>query len=123
MLFAHYRARVDELEVAKAITEAKKAINEFTKIGKRAIKEVELLMVVILSAIFEYRRNPAMFGTCWTKYDFAVTQTLKRVITLLSNKLHEDFRLNNRDRLENYIKRIKLAANFNDFVYNLPDEV
>lgn len=121
-LFGSYRAMTDELMLAKAIGEAKKSINEFKKIDKRVIKEVELLMI-ILTTVFEDRTNPAQFGTCWTKYDFAVTQTLKRVISLLQKKLHEDYLLDYKEILEKYIRRLKASSRFNDFVYVLPDEI
>lgn len=88
-LFSRYRSPSDELEVAKGIGEAKKAINQFTKIDKRPEKEADLLMI-ILENIFDNVDNPARLGTCWSKYDLAVTQTLKRLITVAKTKLHED---------------------------------
>ena len=121
-LTAHYRARVNELAMAKAIGVAKKAINEFTKIDKRPEKEANLLMV-ILDHVFDISQNPAAFGTCFTKYDFAVTQTLKRFISVVKNKLHEDFLMDYKERVDHYLSNLKNAANFNDFVYALPDEL
>ena len=122
IVFRSFSARVNELAVAKAIGNAKKVINQFTKVDKRPEKEAALLMI-ILDAIFINTGNPARFGTCWTKYDLVVTQTLKRLITILRNKLHEDFLLDFKPQVDKYLVRMKSASSFNDFVYELPDEL
>lgn len=121
-LFGVYRAKSDELALAKAIGEAKKVINRFTKVDKRPEKEVALLMI-ILKAVFEDVDNPARLGTCWRRYDLSVAQTLKRVITLIGNKLHEDYQLDYKGKIDRYLLRIKSASGFNDFVYDLPQEL
>ncbi len=121
-LFVPYRAKSDELAVAKAIGAAKKVINDFTKVDKRPEKEVGLL-TVILDAVFEDNGNPARLGTCWRKYDLTVAQTLKRLISILRNKLHEDYLLDFKPTVDKYLIRIKSASGSNDFVYDLPNEL
>lgn len=121
-LFTIYRSRSDELAVAKAIGEAKKVINEFTRVDKRPEKEAELLMI-ILKAVFDDQDNPARFGTCWTKYDLTVAQTLKRLITIIKKKLHEDYLFDYKREIDRYLVRLKATSNFNDFVYELPKEL
>lgn len=71
VLFAPYRTKIDELALAKAIGEAKKVVNRFTKVDKRPHKEAELI-TTILDAVLIDPHNPAKLGTCWTEYDFAV---------------------------------------------------
>jgi|GEM_PF-1830887 len=121
-LFDYYRARADELILAKAISEAKKVINEFKKIDKRPEKEAELLMV-ILEEVFDRPPSDVRFGTCWTKYDHVVAQTLKRLITLIKTKLHEDHLMDYKPQIDKYVFRLKSASSFNDFVWELPDEL
>ncbi|MCP4458793.1 MAG: hypothetical protein GY816_12335 [Cytophagales bacterium] len=122
VIFSSHQSMTDELGMAKAIGEAKKVINEFTKIDKRPEREIDLLMT-ILEAVFDVPGNLAEFGTCWTKYDLSVTQTLKRVISIIQNKLHEDFHLNYKEKTDRYLIRLKSGSSFNDFVYDLPDEL
>ncbi len=121
VLLASYRAKSDELAVAKGIGEAKKVINRFTKVDKRPEKEAKLLML-ILDAVFK-PGNPARLGTCWTKYDLTVAQTLKRLITIIKNKLHEDYLMNFKPEVDKYLIRIKSASSFNDIVYDLPSDL
>jgi len=120
-LFISYRAKSDELAVAKAIGEAKKVINRFTKVDRRPEKEAELL-ILILDAIFE-PGNPARLGTCWTKYDLTVAQTLKRLLTIIRNKLHEDYLLDFKPKLNMYLTKVKSTSGFHDFIYDLPDNL
>ncbi len=121
-LFARYRGPSDELEMAKGIGEAKKVINQFTKIDKRPEKEAELL-ILILEIVFNDANNPASFGTCWSKYDLSVTQTLKRLITIIRTKLHEDHLLDYKSAVDSYLAQIWKAAGFHDFVWELPKEL
>lgn len=121
VLFSNYRTYAEEQAPAKAINEAKKVIKSFTIIDKRPEKEAALHMI-ILETIFE-NSYQAQFGTCWTKYDWVVSQTLKRLITLVTKKLHEDYLLDYKPKLDQYLKRIKSVPDFNDFVYVLPDKL
>jgi hypothetical protein len=119
-MHTYYRAPCDELIMAKAISNAKKIIVQFAKLDKRPEKEAELLMD-ILKVVFD--ENPAQLGTCWTKYDHSVGQTIKKLITLIKSKLHEDYLIEYKEPLESYISRLKRTSSFNDSIYLLPDTI
>ena len=115
-----YRAHSQELANAKAINEAKRVIDHFTKIDKDPIKEAEMLLMILNVVL---NQSDANLGTCWTKYDLTVTQTIRRLITVICNKIHEDHLLDFKPKVDKYLKLLKSHSNFNDFVWDLPDEL
>jgi hypothetical protein len=131
-LFADVKAEIEDAmnvyinygviqkNLAKGIQKATQAINRYKAIDRRPEKEGELIMYM-LEIIFTDFGNE--FGTCWTVFDFRVAQAVSKLITIVTKKIHEDYRMDFEDNINRYIKRLKSVASHNDVIYNLPDKI
>lgn len=104
--------------LARGIGNASKEIARFKSVLSPEL-ETELNMH-LLDIIFSDLSNE--LGTCWTVFDHKVTQTLSKTLTLVTKKIHEDYRVEFEEQLNNYLFRIKKASHL-DYVYNLPNRI
>jgi hypothetical protein len=97
-----------------------KRVNEFTKVSKNKIQEVDLLMYLLKKSFSDYN---LCFGTYSTAFDYKVFLILKRAINIVVKKIHEDYLLNYQDSLNLYLKNIHKKSNHLDSIYDLPAEI
>ncbi|MDK2842459.1 MAG: hypothetical protein PWQ17_1965 [Anaerophaga sp.] len=110
----------EELQIANMLGACIKRINEFTKISKNKVLEAELLLY-ILQVPFSLPTN--MFGTCFMQYDTKVAMIVKRLITIVTKKLHEDYKIEYEDKINEYLQILHRTSNHIDTVYNLPGKI
>ncbi|MEQ8415447.1 MAG: hypothetical protein RIB71_13310 [Imperialibacter sp.] len=106
--------------LAKGIQKATQAINRYKAIDRRPEKEGELIMHMLEIIFTEFGNE---FGTCWTVFDFRVAQAVSKVVTIVTKKIHADYRMDFEDKINGYIQRLKAVASHNDVIYNLPDKI
>jgi len=97
-----------------------KRINEFSKVSKKKNLEADLILHV-LAIPFSYPTN--MLGTCFTAYDYKTGMLLKRLITLVTKKLHEDYRIEYEDTINDYLNILHQTSNHIDTIYDLPKSI
>ena len=78
-------------------------------------------LIIILDAAFSHPE--AGFGTYFTAFDNKTAQILKRLITLVTKKMHEDYLIEYQDKINIYLKKMHKASDFNDYVYELPKKI
>jgi len=105
--------------MARGIRNASQAINEYTSVLRP--EQESALYLHILDIIFKDMSQA--LGTCWTTFDHKVAQTLSKVVTLVSKKLHEDYRVEFEEQVNDYLQRLKKTSSHLDYVYNLPDRL
>lgn len=110
----------EQLQIANMLTACIKRINEFTKISKNKMFEADLLLH-ILEIPFSLSTN--MFGTCFTQYDTKVAMIVKRLINLVTKKLHEDYRIEYEETINDYLQILHRTSSHIDTVYNLPKAI
>jgi hypothetical protein len=115
-----YVGRVEQIQLTNMLAAAVKRVNEFTKVSKNKVLEANLLLYV-LNVPFSLNLN--IFGTCFTSYDSKVAQILKRLITLVTTKLHPDYFADYQDIINDYLQTIRRKADFLDSVYHLPKSI
>ncbi len=115
-----YKGYSEELRIANMLAACIKRINEFTKISKNKVMEADLLLYV-LDVPFSLPK--AYFGTCFTKFDFKVAQILKRLITIVTKKLHEDYQTNYEDKINEYLQILHQRSNHVDMIYEMPERI
>ncbi len=110
----------EELQIANMLGACIKRINEFTKISKNKVLEAELLLYVLQ---VPFSLTTKMFGTCFTQYDTKVAMIVKRLITIVTKKLHEDYKIEYEDKINEYLQILHKTSNHIDMVYNLPKAI
>ena len=115
-----YKGFSEQLQIANMLGACIKRINEFTKISKNKLFEADLLLYV-LEIPFSLTTN--MFGTCFTQYDTKVAIIIKRLINVVTKKLHEDYRIEYDETINDYLKILHRTSSHIDTVYNLPKAI
>lgn len=115
-----YKGFTDQLRVANMLSACVKRINEFTKVSKNKVLEAELLIFIL---DYPFSLPEDFFGTTFTQFDTKVATIVKRLITLVTKRLHEDYRLDYKNKINGYLEFLHRNSNHNDLVYNLPHEI
>jgi hypothetical protein len=115
-----YKGFSEQLQLANMLRACIKRINEFTKISKNKVLEADLLLH-ILEIPFSLTTN--MFGTCFTQYDTKVAMILNRLINIVTKKLHEDYKIEYEDKINDYLQILHRTSSHTDTVYNLPKAI
>lgn len=116
----NYKGFSEELQVANMLAACNKRINEFSKVCKNKALEMELILDV-LEIPFSMPANT--FTTCFTKFNYQVYLLVKRAITLLKTKLHEDYHIEYAPRLNKYLTILHHTSSHLDYIYALPNSI
>ena len=116
----HYNGYSEQTRFVKMLPVAIKRVNEFTKVSKNKVFEADLILYV-LAVPFSVDEN--IFGTCFNAFDSKVVQILKRLITLVTTKLHPDYLADYQDTINDYLKTLHQKSGFMDSVYSLPEKI
>ncbi len=79
--------------------------------------EADLLMYVLNEP---FSLPDGSFGTCFTQFDAKVAQIVKRLITLVTKKLHEDYKIEYDAKINSYLKILHNRSGHINLVYNMP---
>src|SRR5690606_6349615 len=115
-----YKGFSQELQLANMLAACNKRINEFAKISKDKTLEMELILQV-LEIPFSFCSK--CFGTCFTRYDQQVYLLVKKAMTLLNKKLHEDYRIQYAPKINEYISSLHRTSDHLDYIYALPEKI
>lgn len=112
-----YKGFSEQLQMANMLSACVKRINDFTKISKNKKLEADLILYV-LEIPFTYSAN--MLGTCFTQYDYKVGLLVKRLISLVTKKLHFDYKIDYQDKINQFLVILHCKSDHIDSIYNLP---
>ncbi len=115
-----YKGFSHQEKLANMLIACSKQITDFGKICKQKNLEADLVMYV-LEIPFSLPLN--LFGTCFYSYDYRVGLLVKKMIGLLNNKLHEDFKLEYKRKINSYLKILHHTSDHLNTVYALPKEI
>lgn len=121
LFYKAYKGRSEQIRFTKTMAAGIKKINEFTKISKNKYLEAQLLIFLLESVPFSMPSN--MFGTCFTSYDTKTAIILKRLINLVSKKLHHDYFIEFEEKINSFLKSLHETSNHIDTVYKLPQKI
>lgn len=120
LFFKGYKGFSDELRLANMLAACNKRIIEFSKSVKNKKLELDLIMIV-LEVPFSMSTNS--FTTCFTKYNYQVSLLVKKAITIIKTKLHEDYKLDYLPIINNYLDILHRTSNYLDYIYALPESI
>ncbi|MCC6599158.1 MAG: hypothetical protein IT223_00615 [Crocinitomicaceae bacterium] len=115
-----YKGLSDELQFANMLAACNKRINEFAKICKNKSLEMELILLV-LEIPFSFSTNH--FTTCFTRYNQQVYLLIKKAITLMKNKLNEDYHIEFAPKINEYLHILHGTSDHLDYIYALPESI
>jgi hypothetical protein len=64
-----------------------------------------------------------MFGTCFTQYDTKVAMIVKRLLNIVTKKMHEDYRIEYEETINEYLQILHRTSSHIDTIYNLPKAI
>ncbi len=109
-----------EKSIASSMGKAVKEINYYVKITGNKTNEADLLNFLLKEVFTEFADH---LGTCWTIFDSKLGLTTKRLLNLISKKLHEDYMLDYKDDINGYLRILHRRSNHIDLIYGLPDNI
>jgi len=120
LFYKSYKGFSEQLRLANMLSACIKRINEFAKVCKNKNLEADLIMCV-LEVPFSYSTN--MFGTCFTAFDYKVGLRVKRMITLVTKKMHEDYLIDYKEKINKYLDILHRTSGHIDFIYAFPKKI
>jgi len=64
-----------------------------------------------------------MFGARFSGYDYKVGLLLKRLINLVTKKLHPDYLIDYQDKLNEFLSKLHHTSNRINTIYDLPQQI
>lgn len=116
----NYKGYAEQIRIAKMLEASLKRINEFTKISKNKVLEADLLLYVLE---IPFSLPASTFGTCFTRFDTKVAMIVKRLINVVTKKLHEDYKIEYEEPINNYLQILHQRSPHINTVYNLPKAI
>ena len=116
----NYKGFAEELQLANMLAACAKRITAFSKNCKNKCLEADLIMYV-LEIPFSISSNS--FTTCFTAYNYKVVSLLKRVMTLVESRMHEDFKMQYKSKINDYLTILHRSSSHLDYVYSLPKNI
>jgi len=120
ILAKQHKGFTKELRMANALQACNKCVETFGKVCKNKKYELDLIMHLLQKVFYNSQLS---FGTCFTNYDYRVTLLLKKAISLLTKKMHEDYKMDYAEEINHYLSMLKSRANYFDFVSALPEKI
>lgn len=118
LMTKNYRGFSEELRMANMLAACSKRITEFSKNCKDKTLEADLILFVL-----EVPFTLNSFRTCFTALNHKTVLLLKRLINLVQNKMHEDYRMEYRGKMNQYLATLHKTSNHLDYVYALPQYI
>nr|NQU90066.1 hypothetical protein [Bacteroidota bacterium] len=115
-----YKGYAEELKRANLLSACIKRINAFTKVSKDNKLEADLVEYVLR---IPFSGSEHMLGTCFTGYDYKVALLVRRLVNLVTGKLHEDFKLDYKDKINRYLDLLHRNSDHIETVYKLPNRI
>jgi len=112
-----YKGRSVQNQLVKKLNACTKRISEFT-IETKSKKLYADLVLYVLDMQFS---NPAkVFGARFSGYDYKVGLLLKRLISLVTKKLHPDYLMDYQDKINEYLIKLHHTSNRINTIKELP---
>jgi hypothetical protein len=104
----------------KKLNACTKRITEFTVETKSKKLEADLILYVLEIQFSTYSR---MFGERIAGYDYKVGLLLKKLISLVTKKLHPDYLIDYLDKINEFLTKLHHTSNRINTIKELPDKI
>ncbi len=115
-----YKGRTIQHQLAKKLNACTKRIREFTVETKSKKLEADLVLYVLE---IQFANPSRVFGARVSGYDYKVGLLLKKLITLVTKKLHPDYRIDYVDKLNEFLDKLHHTSNRINTIKELPASI
>ena len=115
-----FKGRTIQHQLAKRLNACTKRIAEFTIETKSKKLEADLVLYVLEK---QFANPPKVFGARFSGYDYKVGLLLKRLISLVTKKLHPDYLIDYQDKINDFLVKLHHTSNRINTIYDLPETI
>lgn len=115
-----FKGRTIQHQMVKRLNACTKRITEFTVETKSKKLEADLVLHVLE---IQFANPPKVFGARFSGYDYKVGLLLKRLITLVTKKLHPDYLMDYQDKINEFLIKLHHTSNRINTIYDLPQQI
>ncbi|HLP05789.1 MAG TPA: hypothetical protein VK152_10205 [Paludibacter sp.] len=112
-----YKGRSVQHQLAKRLNACTKRIAEFKVETKSKKLEADLILYVLDK---QFMNPTKVFGARYSGYDYKVALLLKRLVTLVTQRLHPDYLIDYQYKTNDYLARLHKTSNRLNTVRELP---
>lgn len=112
-----FPGRSEAMRRMRLLRTSLKLITQFKKTVKQPHLEVELYLHVL---DFHFEKAEHYLGSGYYVYDNNIAKTVGKVIHMIQDKLHEDYLLEYKEKVNNYLTSLRRFSTFNTKVRELP---
>ncbi len=112
-----YRGSTIQKQAVKRLNACVKRINEFKVEAKSKKLEADLVLYVLE---LQFNQPAKVFGARVSGYDYKVGLLLKRLITLVTKRLHPDYFIDYQEKINEFLIRLHKTSNRINTIKELP---
>lgn len=112
-----FKGSTELKRLVKKLNACTKRITEFTIETKSKKLEADLVLYVLE---LQFTHSPRMFGARVSGYDYKVGLLLKRLITLVTKRLHPDYLIDYQDKINEFLTKLHHTSNRINTIKELP---
>lgn len=115
-----FKGRTIQHQAVKRLNACVRRIAEFTVETKSKKLEADLVLYVL---DLQFRQPTKVFGARVSGYDYKVGLLLKRLITLVTKKLHPDYIVDYQDQINEFLTRLHNTSDRVNTISELPKSI
>ncbi len=115
-----FKGSTELKRLVKKLNACVKRINEFTVETKSKKLEADLVLYVLE---IQFRQPPKVFGARVSGYDYKVGLLLKKLISLVTKKLHPDYLVDYQEKINEMLNRIHKTSDRINTIRELPQQI
>ena len=115
-----YKGRTIQHQQVKQLKAISKKMTEFTASVKNKKLEADLMLYIL---DIQFDQPTKVFGARYSGYDYKVGLLLKKLIALVTKKMHPDYLIDYEDKLNEFLFRIHSTSNHINTIFDLPQTI
>lgn len=115
-----FKGRTIQHQLVKKLNACIKRINEFTVEAKNKKLEADLVLYVLE---LQFSNSSKVFGARFSGYDYKVGLLLKKLIGIVTKKLHPDYLADYQDKINDFLDQLHRTSNRINTIKDLPEMI
>ena len=115
-----FKGRTIQHQMVKRLNACTKRITEFTVETKSKKLEADLILHVLE---MQFKQHEKVFGARVSGYDYKVGLLLKKLISIVTKKLHPDYLIDYQDKINTFLEKLHRTSDRVNTIRDLPQEI